>query len=171
MIESLLSYTTENVGGFVKYNILGKNKTTKIFIICYLIAMILIAAVGVVTAIITQMLWFIFATVISVLLIAAVVCVLMLTLKKYTKEIYEINSKNGYDAIEITASSIVLKKDNTDKFITDWSAVASVDFNGDNAYIVTHNGYLFIISSKDIKEGDLDELKQITCEKLVKVDG
>lgn len=169
MVESLLSYTEENVGEFVRYNILGKSKTTKIYIICYLAFMAVIASVGAVTAIVTQMLWFIFATVISVLLIAGAAVILMLTVKKYTKDIYEINSKNGYDAIEITASSIVLKKNNTAKAITDWTAVASVDFNGDNAYLVTHDGYLFIISGKYIKEGSLEELKQISEEKLVKV--
>ena len=83
---------------------------------------------------------------------------------------FPINSKNGYDAIEITASSIVLKKNEVAKAIADWTAVASADFNSDKAYIVTHDGYLFIISSKDIKEGSIDELKQIAEEKLVKAD-
>lgn len=170
MIKSLLSYTKENVGEFVKYNIFSKNKTTKIYVICYLIFMIVIASVGVITAIVTQMLWFIFATVISVLLIAGAAGILMFAVNKYTKEIYDINSKNGYDAIEITASSIVLKKNEVAKAIADWTAVASVDFNSDKAYIVTHDGYLFIISSKDIKEGSIDELKQIAEEKLVKAD-
>ncbi len=170
MIESLLSYTEENVGEFVRYNIFGKSKTTKIYIICYIIFMIIIASAGAVMAIVTQMLWFIFATVISVLLIAGAAGILMITVKKYTKEIYEINSKNGYEAIEITASSIVLKKNDAAKAITDWTAVASVDFNADKAYIVTHDGYLFIISGKNIKEGSIDELKQIAEEKLVKAD-
>ena len=58
MIKSLLSYTKENVGEFVKYNIFSKNKTTKIYVICYLIFMIVIASVGVITAIVTQMLYF-----------------------------------------------------------------------------------------------------------------
>ena len=79
MIKSLLSYTKENVGEFVKYNIFSKNKTTKIYVICYLIFMIVIASVGVITAIVTQMLWFIFATVISVLLIAGAAGIAVLT--------------------------------------------------------------------------------------------
>ena len=170
MIESVLKYTSENVGEFVKYNIFGKNKSSKVYVICYLVAMALIAVIGVVMAIVTQMWWFIFATVICALLIVATGLVLLATLKKYTKEIFEINSKNGYDAIEITASSIVLKNSGSAKAIAEWTAVASVDFNKSSAYIVTHDGYLFIINENDIKEGSLDELRQIADEKLVKAD-
>lgn len=170
MIESVLKYTSENVGEFVKYNIFGKNKASKVYVICYLVAMALIAVIGVVMAIVTQMWWFIFATVICALLIVATGLVLSATLKKYTKEIFEINSKNGYDAIEITASSIVLKNSGAAKAIAEWTAVASVDFNKSSAYIVTHDGYLFIINENDIKEGSLDELRQIADEKLVKAD-
>lgn len=170
MIESVLKYTSENVGEFVKYNIFCKNKASKVYVICYLVAMALIAVIGVVLAIVTQMWWFIFATVICALLIVATGLVLSATLKKYTKEIFEINSKNGYDAIEITASSIVLKNSGAAKAIAEWTAVASVDFNKSSAYIVTHDGYLFIINENDIKEGSLDELRQIADEKLVKAD-
>lgn len=170
MIESVLKYTSENVGEFVKYNIFGKSKASKVYVICYLVAMALIGAVGIVLAIVTQMWWFIFATVICTLLIVATGLVLSVTLKKYTKEIFDINSKNGYDAIEITASSIVLKNSGAAKAVDEWTAVASVDFNKSNAYIVTHDGYLFIINESDIKEGSLDELRQIADEKLVKAD-
>lgn len=170
MIESVLKYTSENVGEFVKYNIFGKSKASKVYVICYLVAMALIGAVGIVLAIVTQMWWFIFATVICTLLIVATGLVLSVTLKKYTKEIFDINSKNGYDAIEITASSIVLKNSGAAKAIADWTAVASVDFYKSSAYIVTHDGYLFIINESDIKEGSLDELRQIADEKLVKAD-
>lgn len=170
MIESVLKYTSDNVGEFVKYNIFGKSKASKVYVICYLVAMALIGAVGIVLAIVTQMWWFIFATVICTLLIVATGLVLSVTLKKYTKEIFDINSKNGYDAIEITASSIVLKNSGAAKAIADWTAVASVDFYKSSAYIVTHDGYLFIINESDIKEGSLDELRQITEEKLVKTD-
>lgn len=170
MIESVLKYTSENVGEFVKYNIFGKSKASKIYVICYLVAMALIGAVGIVLAIVTQMWWFIFATVICTLLIVATGLVLSATLKKYTKEIFDINSKNGYDAIEITASSIVLKNSGAAKAVAEWTAVASVDFNKSSAYIVTHDGYLFIINESDIKEGSLDELRQIADEKLVKAD-
>lgn len=170
MIESVLKYTSENVGEFVKYNIFGKSKASKVYVICYLVAMALIGAVGIVLAIVTQMWWFIFATVICTLLIVATGLVLSVTLKKYTKEIFDINSKNGYDAIEITASSIVLKNSGAVKAVAEWTAVASVDFNKSSAYIVTHDGYLFIINESDIKEGSLDELRQIADEKLVKAD-
>lgn len=170
MIESVLKYTSENVGEFVKYNIFGKSKASKVYVICYLVAMALIGAVGIVLAIVTQMWWFIFATVICTLLIVATGLVLSVTLKKYTKEIFDINSKNGYDAIEITASSIVLKNSGAAKAVTEWTAVASVDFNKSSVYIVTHDGYLFIINESDIKEGSLDELRQIADEKLVKAD-
>lgn len=170
MIESVLKYTSENVGEFVKYNIFGKSKASKVYVICYLVAMALIGAVGIVLAIVTRMWWFIFATVICTLLIVATGLVLSVTLKKYTKEIFDINSKNGYDAIEITASSIVLKNSGAAKAVAEWTAVASVDFNKSNAYIVTHDGYLFIINESDIKEGSLDELRQIADEKLVKAD-
>lgn len=170
MIESVLKYTSENVGEFVKYNIFGKSKASKVYVICYLVAMVLIGTVGIVLAIVTQMWWFIFATVICTLLIVATGLVLSVTLKKYTKEIFDINSKNGYDAIEITASSIVLKNSGAAKAVAKWTAVASVDFNKSNAYIVTHDGYLFIINESDIKEGSLDELRQIADEKLVKAD-
>ena len=170
MIESVLKYTSENVGEFVKYNIFGKSKASKVYVICYLVAMALIGAVGIVLAIVTQMWWFIFATVICTLLIVATGLVLSVTLKKYTKEIFDINSKNGYDAIEITASSIVLKNSGAAKAVAEWTAVASVDFNKSIAYIVTHDGYLFIINESDIKEGSLDELRQIADEKLVKAD-
>lgn len=170
MIESVLKYTSENVGEFVKYNIFGKNKASKIYVICYLVAMSLIAVIGVVLAIVTQMWWFIFATVICALLIVATGLILSATLKKYTKEIFEINSKNGYDSIEITASGIVLKNGGSAKAIAEWTAVASVDFNKSSAYIVTHDGYLFIINENDIKEGSLDELRRIADEKLVKAD-
>lgn len=170
MIESVLKYTSENVGEFVKYNIFGKSKASKVYVICYLVAMALIGAVGIVLATVTQMWWFIFATVICTLLIVATGLVLSATLKKYTKEIFDINSKNGYDAIEITASSIVLKNSGAAKAVAEWTAVASVDFNKSSAYIVTHDGYLFIINESDIKEGSLDELRQIADEKLVKAD-
>lgn len=170
MIESVLKYTSENVGEFVKYNIFGKNKASKVYVICYLVAIALIAVIGIVLAIVTQMWWFIFATVICVMLIVATGLVLSATLKKYTKEIFEINSKNGYDEIEITASSIVLKNSGAAKAIAEWTAVASVDFNKSSAYIVTHDGYLFIINENDIREGSLDELRQIADEKLVKAD-
>lgn len=170
MIESVLKYTSENVGEFVKYNIFGKSKASKVYVICYLVAMALIGAVGIVLAIVTQMWWFIFATVICTLLIVATGLVLSVTLKKYTKEIFDINSKNGYDAIEITASSIVLKNSGAAKAVAEWTAVASVDFYKSSAYIVTHDGYLFIINESDIKEGSLDELRQIAEEKLVKAD-
>ncbi len=170
MIESELKYTRENVGEFVKYTIFKKNKSSGIYMICYLAAMVLIAVAGVVLAAVTQMWWFIFATVICTLLIVATGLVLSVTLKKYTKEIFDINSKNGYDAIEITASSIVLKNSGAAKAIADWTAVASVDFYKSSAYIVTHDGYLFIINESDIKEGSLDELRQIAEEKLVKTD-
>ena len=170
MIEAVLKYTSENVGEFVKYNFFGKSKASKVYVICYLVAMALIGAVGIVLAIVTQMWWFIFATVICTLLIVATGLVLSVTLKKYTKEIFDINSKNGYDAIEITASSIVLKNSGAAKAVAEWTAVASVDFNKSSAYIVTHDGYLFIINESDIKEGSLDELRQIADEKLVKAD-
>lgn len=170
MIESVLKYTSENVGEFVKYNIFGKSKASKVYVICYLVAMALIGAVGIVLAIVTQMWCFIFATVICTLLIVATGLVLSVTLKKYTKEIFDINSKNGYDAIEITASSIVLKNSGAAKAVAEWTAVASVDFYKSSAYIVTHDGYLFIINESDIKEGSLDELRQIADEKLVKAD-
>ena len=170
MIESVLKYTSENVGEFVKYNIFGKSKASKVYVICYLVAMALIGAVGIVLAIVTQMWWFIFATVICTLLIVATGLVLSVTLKKYTKEIFDINSKNGYDAIEITASSIVLKNSGAAKAVAEWTAVASVDFYKSSAYIVTHDGYLFIINESDVKEGSLDELRQIAEEKLVKTD-
>lgn len=170
MIESVLKYTSENVGEFVKYNIFGKSKASKVYVICYLVAMALIGAVGIVLAIVTQMRWFIFATVICTLLIVATGLVLSVTLKKYTKEIFDINSKNGYDTIEITASSIVLKNSGAAKAVAEWTAVASVDFYKSSAYIVTHDGYLFIINESDIKEGSLDELRQIADEKLVKAD-
>ena len=170
MIESVLKYTSENVGEFVKYNIFGKSKASKVYVICYLVAMALIGAVGIVLAIVTQMWWFIFATIICTLLIVATGLVLSVTLKKYTKDIFDINSKNGYDAIEITASSIVLKNSGAAKAVAEWTAVASVDFNKSSAYIVTHDGYLFIINESDIKEGSLDELRQIAEEKLVKAD-
>lgn len=170
MIESVLKYTSENVGEFVKYNIFGKSKASKVYVICYLVAMVLIGTVGIVLAIVTQMWWFIFATVICTLLIVATGLVLSVTLKKYTKEIFDINSKNGYDAIEITASSIVLKNSGAAKAIADWTAVASVDFYKSSAYIVTHDGYLFIVDEKTVREGSLDELRQIAEEKLVKTD-
>jgi len=170
MIESELKYTRENVGEFVKYNIFGKSKASKVYVICYLVAMALIGAVGIVLAIVTQMWWFIFATVICTLLIVATGLVLSVTLKKYTKEIFDINSKNGYDAIEITASSIVLKNSGAAKAIADWTAVASVDFYKSSAYIVTHDGYLFIVDENTVREGSLDELRQIAEEKLVKTD-
>lgn len=170
MIESVLKYTSENVGEFVKYNIFGKSKASKVYVICYLVAMALIGAVGIVLAIVTQMWLFIFATVICTLLIVATGLVLSVTLKKYTKEIFDINSKNGYDTIEITASSIVLKNSGAAKAIADWTAVASVDFYKSSAYIVTHDGYLFIIDENTVREGSLDELRQIAEEKLVKTD-
>lgn len=170
MIESVLKYTSENVGEFVKYNIFGKSKASRVYVICYLVAMALIGVVGIVLAIVTQMWWFIFATVICTLLIVATGLVLSVTLKKYTKEIFDINSKNGYDAIEITASSIVLKNSGAAKAVAEWTAVASVDFYKSSAYIVTHDGYLFIIDEKTVREGSLDELRQIAEEKLVKTD-
>lgn len=145
MIESVLKYTSENVGEFVKYTIFRKNKSSGIYMICYLAAMVLFAVAGVVLAV-------------------------AFALKKYTNEIFGINSKNEYDAIEITAGSIVLKNGGAAKAIADWTAVASVDFYKSSAYIVTHDGYLFIINESDIKEGSLDELRQIADEKLVKTD-
>ena len=39
-----------------------------------------------------------------------------------------------------------------------------------SAYIVTHDGYLFIVDENTVREGSLDELRQIAEEKLVKTD-
>ena len=167
MIESELKYTKENVSEFVKYTIFRKNKSSGIYMICYLAAMVLIAVAGVVLAAVTQMWMFLLAVVVCLLLIAAAMLAVAFALKKYTNEIFGINSKNEYDAIEITAGSIVLKNGGAAK---DWTAVASVDFYKSSAYIVTHDGYLFIINESDIKEGSLDELRQIAEEKLVKTD-
>ena len=77
--------------------------------ICYLAAMVLIAVAGVVLAAVTQMWMFLLAVVVCLLLIAAAMLAVAFALKKYTNEIFGINSKNKYDAIEITAGSIVLK--------------------------------------------------------------
>lgn len=170
MIESELKYTKENVSEFVKYTIFRKNKSSGIYMICYLAAMVIFAVAGVVLAAVTQMWMFLLAVVVCLLLIAAAMLAVAFALKKYTNEIFGINSKNGYDAIEITASSIVLKNSGAAKAVAEWTAVASVDFNKSNAYIVTHDGYLFIINESDIKEGSLDELRQIADEKLVKAD-
>ena len=143
MIESELKYTKENVGEFVKYTIFRKNKSSGIYMICYLAAMVLIAVAGVVLAAVTQMWMFL-------LLIAAAMLAVAFALKKYTNEIFGINSKNGYDAIEITAGSIVLKNGGAAKAIADWTAVASVDFYKSSAYIVTHDGYLFIVDENTV---------------------
>ena len=164
MIESELKYTQENVGEFVKYTIFRKNKSSGIYMICYLAAMVLIAVAGVVLAVVTQMWMFLLAVVVCLLLAVA------FALKKYTNEIFGINSKNEYDAIEITAGSIVLKNGGAAKAIADWTAVASVDFYKSSAYIVTHDGYLFIVDENTVREGSLDELRQIAEEKLVKTD-
>ena len=64
----------------------------------------------------------------------------------------------------------MLKNSGAAKAVAEWTAVASVDFNKSNAYIVTHDGYLFIIDEKTVREGSLDELRQIAEEKLVKTD-
>ena len=165
MIESELKYTKENVSEFVKYTIFRKNKSSGIYMICYLAAMVLIAVAGVVLAAVTQMWMFLLAV-----LIAAAMLAVAFALKKYTNEIFGINSKNKYDAIEITAGSIVLKNGGAAKAIADWTAVASVDFYKSSAYIVTHDGYLFIIDENTVREGSLDELRQIAEEKLVKTD-
>ena len=169
MIESELKYTQENVGEFVKYTIFRKNKSSGIYMICYLAAMVLIAVAGVVLAAVTQMWMFLLAVVVCLLLIAAAMLAVAFALKKYTNEIFGINSKNEYDAIEITAGSIVLKNGGA-KAIADWTAVASVDFYKSSAYIVTHDGYLFIVDENTVRKGSLDELRQIAEEKLVKTD-
>ena len=170
MIESELKYTKENVSEFVKYTIFRKNKSSGIYMICYLAAMVLIAVAGVVLAAVTQMWMFLLAVVVCLLLIAAAMLAVAFALKKYTNEIFGINSKNKYDAIEITAGSIVLKNGGAAKAIADWTAVASVVFYKSSAYIVTHDGYLFIIDENTVREGSLDELRQIAEEKLVKTD-
>ena len=67
MIESELKYTQENVGEFVKYTIFRKNRSSGIYMICYLAAMVLIAVAGAVLAAVTQMWMFLLAVVVCLL--------------------------------------------------------------------------------------------------------
>ena len=81
MIESELKYTRENVGEFVKYTIFRKNKSSGIYMICYLAAMVLFAVAGVVFAAVTQMWMFLLAVVVCLLLIAAAMLAVAFALK------------------------------------------------------------------------------------------
>ena len=170
MIESELKYTKENVSEFVKYTIFRKNKSSGIYMICYLAAMVIFAVAGVVLAAVTQMWMFLLAVVVCLLLIAAAMLAVAFALKKYTNAPSRINSKHRNDPIEITARCILLKHSGAATDLGYWTAVASVDFYKSSAYIVTHDGYLFIIDENTVREGSLDELRQIAEEKLVKTD-
>lgn len=168
MIEAVIEWNEKNISDYVRYTIFTKNRFTKVYIVLYAVFMMLIAAVGVVSALITGVYWLIAASVVAVLLIGAFSFILLYAVKKYTKDILKVNSDNKIDCVEITASCIVLKHDGASRAIIEWALMASADFSGDYSFLTTTDGILMIVERKNIKQGSFDELKQIVDEKMVK---
>ena len=168
MIEAAIEWNEKNISDYVKYTVFGKNKSTKVYIALYAVFMALIAVVGVASAVITGIYWLLAASVVAVLLIAVFSLVLLSAVKKYTKDIFNVNSDNKIDGIEITASCIILKREGVSRAIIEWQMMATADFTDVYAFLTTSDGILMIIEKKNIKQGSLDELKQIVDEKMVK---
>ncbi len=168
MIEAAIEWNEKNISDYVKYTVFGKNRFTKVYIVLYAVFMALIAVVGVVSAVITGIYWLLAASVVAILLIVVFSLVLLYAVKKYTTDILKVNSDNKIDGIEITASCIILKREGVSRAIVEWQTMASADFTGDYAFLTTSDGILMIIEKKNIKQGSLDELKQIVDEKMVK---
>lgn len=168
MIEAVIQWNEKNISDYVKYTVFGKNRFTKVYIILYAVFMALIAAVGVVSAVITGIYWLLAASVVAVLLIGVFSFILLYAVKKYTKDIIKVNSDNKIDGIEITASCIILMREGASRAIVEWQTMASADFSGDYAFLTTSDGLLMIIERDNIKQGSLEELKQIVDEKMVK---
>ncbi len=168
MIDAVLDWSKENIGEYVKYIMLHRNKNTKLYMTLYVVFMALIAIISIVTAIFTKMMWLFAAAVCSVLLIAFFIFVLLFAVKKYTNDIYEVSKNNDYDGIEITASCICFKRNDSMVGKLGWEGIESVDFYNDYVFFSAVQGFIFIISKQNIKSGSIDELKKIVDEKLVK---
>ena len=168
MIDAVISWNKNNIKDYVKYTVIEKNKGTRTGLVIYTVLMAIIAVVALVASFITGMMWLLIATVCAALMIGIFLLVLSYAINRYTKDILEINDGSTINGIEITATALCVKKDDVAKGLINWDNVTSVDFNGDNAYITTAEGYLIIIEKENIKEGSLDELQKIVDEKLVK---
>ncbi len=168
MINAIIGWNEENIKEYVKYIIIEKNKGTKTGLVIYSVLMAVIAVAALVAAFITGMMWLLIATVCAALMIGVFLLVLRYAINRYTKDIFEINDGSTINGIEITATALCVKKDDVAKGLINWDSVTEIDFNNDNAYISTAEGYLIIIEKANIKEGSLDELKKIVDEKLVK---
>ena len=168
MLDAVIGWNEKNIKEYVKYIIIEKNKSTKAGLIVYSVLMAVIAVVAFVAAFIIGMMWLLIATVCAALMIGIFLLVLCYAINRYTKDIFEINDGSTINGIEITATALCVKKDDVAKGLISWENVTEIDFNKDNAYISTAEGYLIIIEKQNIKEGSLDELKKIAEEKLVK---
>ena len=168
MIDAVIGWNEKNIKEYVRYTIVEKNKNTRVGLTVYMALMAVIAVVALVSALVTGMMWLLIATICAALMAGVFIAVLFYAIRRYSKDIYEINSGSTLNGIEITASALCFKKDDVNKGIISWDSVNEVDFNKDTAYISTAEGFLIIIEGKDIKEGSIDELKKIVSEKLVK---
>lgn len=168
MIDAVIGWNEENIKEYVKYVIIEKNKGTKTGLAIYSVLMAVIAVAALVAAFVTGMMWLLIATICAALMIGIFLLVLWYAINRYTRDIFEINDGSTINGIEITATALCVKKDNIAKGLISWENVTEIDFNKDNAYISTAEGYLIIIEKANIKEGSLDELKKIVEEKLVK---
>ncbi len=168
MIDAVIGWNEDNIREYVKYIIIEKNKGTKTGLTIYSVLMAVIAVGALVTALVTGMMWLLIATICATLMIGIFLLVLWYAINRYTKDIFEINDGSTINGIEITATALCVKKDDVAKGLISWDNVTEIDFNKDNAYISTAEGYLIIIEKDNIKEGSLDELKRRVEEKLVK---
>lgn len=168
MIDAVIGWNEKNIKEYVKYIIIEKNKGTKTGLVIYSVLMAAIAVVAFIAAFVTGMMWLLIATICAALMIGIFLLVLWYAINRYTKDIFEINDGSTINGIEITVSAICVKKDDVAKGLISWDNVTEIDFNKDNAYISTAEGYLIIIEKSNIKEGSIDELKKIVDEKMVK---
>lgn len=168
MIDAVINWNEESIKEYVRYTIIEKNKSTKVGLTVYMILMAAIAVVALVAAFITGMMWLLIATICAGLMAVIFIAVLFYAIRRYSKDIYELNSGSTLNGVEITATALCFKKDDVNKGLLSWDSVTEVDFNKDTAYITTAEGFLIIIEKKNIREGSIDELKKIVSEKLVK---
>lgn len=172
MIKASIYWNKTNIGNYVKYTVLRKNRKTIPCLIIYGICMLLIAIIGIVLAALSET----FLPLAIVLVIAVFVligvfsAVLFSAVNKYTSDILSLNTDNKIDGIEISAHGFVLSFSEIRKAIIEWDMISTADFYGDCAYYTTADGLLFIIEKDNITYGSIDELKAITDEKLVKQD-
>lgn len=173
MIKTLISKDKEDIKEYVKYILLYRNKKTVPVIIIYFICLLLICVTGIVLSFMWDMFFSlaIICVVMCLLLLAITLGFLVITIKKYTKDLFAAQSVNKYTSADISILGILLSSKEQPDRLYDWGMVTNADFYKNTAYYTLANGILLIIYEKDITHGSFGELQELTNEKLVKQDG